>query len=378
MPMDFTLNEDQTMLRDSAARVLERSYTFETRRNVVEAEGFDGENWSTFAAQGWLGLAMPEEMGGLGGSPIEVAILMEEVGRAMVVEPLVPAAVVAPRLLHAADPGVAAEYGESMLSGERIVVPALSEPDAGGNVAWVATRAHRTGDAWRIDGHKSLVIGGGVASVLIVSARISGEPGNERGIGLFLVDPAAAGVSAQAVRLSDGSACCDIRFTGAPARLIGTEGEGFAALREANAWGLLAYSAEALGAMDKALWITRDYLQTRKQFGVVIGSFQALQHRASDMLIDVELTRAMIHRALAFFSADSDARDHALSLTKMQVGKAGRFVGGQAIQLHGGIGVTDEYVIGHYYKRLTMIDAMLGNFAWHAGRVAARDANVIG
>jgi alkylation response protein AidB-like acyl-CoA dehydrogenase len=307
--------------------------------------------------------------------------LMEEIGRAMLVEPFLPVAVIAPRLLIASDLERAVELLPPVVEGSQLIVPALSEPAARGAIGFVQTRARREGGNWVIDGHKSMVTGAPFADWFIVSARTAGADDDAEGISLFLVGPKAAGVDITDIQLSDGSRAGDIRFAGLvlPGNaLLGAAGSGFAALRDANAHALLAACAEAVGAMDAALWITRNYLQTRKQFGVAIGSFQALQHRMADMLIEVELSRSMLHRALAFFGAGADERDRALSLTKMQIGKAAKFVGGQAIQLHGGIGVTAEYLIGHYFKRLMMIENLFGNSALHAGRVAARDRDLLG
>lgn len=230
----------------------------------------------------------------------------------------------------------------------------------------------KSGAGWRISGKKSLVHAAPFATHLIVSARTSGEPGSSAGISLFLVAPEARGLSSLNARLADSSRASELSFSACPATLIGREGDGLGIIETAYAHAAVALCAEAVGAMDKALWTTRDYLQTRQQFGVAIGTFQALQHRMADMLIELEMARSQVYRALAYLDAEPAIRDQAVSSMKVQIGRSIKFTGYQAIQLHGGIGMTEEYLIGHYFRRLHMIDNMLGTVGIHLGRMAAQ------
>lgn len=349
--MDFTLTSEQEALRDSVRRFTEREYDFDKRKSVLRSpSGLDPQHWATFAELGWLGAGLSEEAGGFGGGAVENALIAEELGRALVTEPFV-AHVVATHLLS----DVRADLVAEMVMGERRIVPALQEPDGRGDVKVVSTVVA----GGRLSGTKSLVEGGAVADLLIVSADT----------GLYLVDPAGPGVARHDYRTLDNRRVSDFTFDGAPAELV-VEDAG-ERIDNAVDQGLVTLCGEALGAMDAALWMTRDYLRTRKQFGVAIGSFQALQHRMADMLIEVELTRSALF--LAIGAADSmtgDARTLAVSAAKAQVATAAALVGGQAIQLHGGIGVTEELIISHYYRRLYVIARQFGDGDLHVGRFA--------
>lgn len=377
--MDFELTHDQILLQDSVRRFVAKEYDFDTRRTLVrEGGGFDQRHWDVFAELGWLGIGLREDQGGLGGSAVEQAIILEELGKGLVVEPFLPVAVLAAQVLAASGakgevPGLLA----GIASGTARPVLAHGEVDAHGEIAFVETRAIPASDGWRISGRKSLVIGAPFATHYLVSARTAGSAGDANGISLFLVKPGDAGVERIDVRLSDSSRASEIVLHDAeigPDRLIGNVGEAFEALATAHAHATALACAEAVGVMDKALWTTRDYLKTRKQFGQPIGSFQALQHRMADMVIELELSRAQLFGALAALGEPPDARDHAVSSAKVQIGKAAKFIGGNAIQLHGGIGITEEYVIGHYYKRLMIIDNLYGNCAFHLDRMSRLSA----
>jgi alkylation response protein AidB-like acyl-CoA dehydrogenase len=376
--MDFTLSEEQQLLKDSVARFIEKEYDFESRRKLIGQGGsFSKAHWQTFAEMGWLMVTLPEDKGGFGGGAIETAIIMEEFGKGLVIEPFLPVAVLAARILIAiGENRVADDLLPKVGVGEARPILAHGEVDAFGEIAWVETRAERIATGWRLTGRKSLVVGAPFATHFLISARTSGEAGDQTGISLFIVSPDIAGLERIDVRLADSSRAAELVLTGVElneSALIGSEGAAYAALSDAYAHATIASSAEAVGAMDKALWTTRDYLKTRQQFGQPIGNFQALQHRMADMLIELEMARSQVFRALAFLNANTRDRDKAVSSMKVQIGRSAKFVGGQSIQLHGGIGVAEEYLIGHYFKRLNMIDNAFGTVGVHLDRMARLD-----
>lgn len=358
--MDFALDEMQTMIKDSVARWAEKEYDFEKRRKLAAESGFSEDHWRTFAEMGWLGAGLSEEDGGLGGGAEEAAILAEEFGKVLLLEPYMPVAVLAAQCLLGTGHDGARELVQAIASGETRPVLAHEEIKAMGVLSHVATRADADG---RIEGVKTLVIGAPFAAKLIVSARTSGDTRDEKGIALYLLDIDAPGVERRDYRLSDGQRASEITFKGAKGELLAAE--GFPAIDRGYAHALVILAAEAVGAMERAMWITRDYLKTRKQFGRTLNEFQALQHRMADMLVELELSRSALYRALGQLDADPAERRLTLAALKVQLGKSARFVGAQAIQLHGGIGVTEEYSIGHYFKRLTLVDNAFGSSAQH-------------
>lgn len=372
--MNFQLTEEQQMLKDSTRRFLEENCAFETRGSLVGERSFDPARWTVFAELGWLGMSLPEEYDGLGRSAIETAILMEEMGRVLCVEPYWAIAVLAAQTIAAADPDKAAAILPALVAGEVRPVLAHGEAEARGVVEFVATAATSAGlGNWRLNGNKSLVVGGNAADRFIVSARTSGSTAERHGITLFMVDRNAPGLTVRDLRLIDNRWCADIDLTdvaASDADMLGQLDGAYAALDEGYAHAMVGLCAEAIGVMEKALWITRDYLKTRKQFGVTLNTFQSLQHRMSEMLIELELSRGMVHKALAAMNAAPDQRARALSAAKIHVGRSGKFVCGQSIQLHGGIGVTEEYVIGHHFKRMTSIEYALGSSHMHLERLA--------
>jgi alkylation response protein AidB-like acyl-CoA dehydrogenase len=373
--MDFSLTQEQQMLQDSARRVLEAECKFETRLPLVAAGSFDSRRWQSYADMGWFGVGLPEEAGGFGGGVVDMTILMEECGRMLVVEPIWAIAVLAAQTLVAlGDDLQAQQLLPALIAGEAQPVLAHNEADARGVIEHVATTAQRSKiGVWRLSGQKTLIVGGNIADHFIVSARTSGKTGDREGISLFLVKPDAVGLSKRDVRLIDNRWCSHLELDGVEvgeADVLGPVGGAYAALDHAHAHAIVTLCAEAVGVMEKALWITRDYLKMRKQFGVTLSTFQALQHRMSEMLIELELSRCMVYRALSQFQADPEARRLALAATKVHIGRSGKFVCGQAIQLHGGIGVTEEYVIGHHFKRMTTIEAALGSTHFHLQQLA--------
>lgn len=373
--MNFELSEEQGMLRDSLRRYVDREYGFESRRVLLEREnGFSRAHWQTYAEMGWLGIGVPEHAGGFGGDLIDSAIVAEEFGRGLVVEAFAACAVQAAQLLlHSGDARHENLLGE-LIGGECLYAVAHGEAAARGRACWVETRAEAHAGGYRLSGTKTQVCAAPRADRILISARSFGDADAAEGLSLFLVARDTPGLSLREYRRVDGSLAADLVFDDLQLptdALLGSEGTAHVALDAALAAATLACCAEMIGAMEQALWITRDYLRTRKQFGVAIGSFQALQHRMADMYIALEQARAILRRGLAHAGlADADARGLAISAAKAQVGRSAQYVAAQAVQLHGGIGVTNEYSIGHYFKRLLVLEASYGNSAHHVGRLA--------
>ena len=363
--MTFEPTQDQAMLRDSVERCLAETYTFDVRRAIVAAGGFDAAQWRTFAAMGWLAVALPEDMGGIGGGAEDLALLHEALGRALVIEPVAAVATLAAQVLRHADVAQARDWLPPLASGERRIVLAHHEAGAAGRLSQVATRAETIRGALRLSGAKVLLPGGPQADAFLVSAREHGATGDEQGISLFLIRPGAAGLVRHDHRLIDGSTACDLQLDGVVVDVsarVGMPGGAFEAIDDAHALATIAVVAEALGVMGRALHTTRDYLLERRQFGVAIASFQVLRHRLADMAIALEQSRAMLQHALrSLHENDRAVRRRELLLAKALVGRNGRHVGAQAIQLHGGIGMTDEYIVGHCFKRLVVLDQWLGD-----------------
>jgi len=366
--MDFNLSDEQQMLRDAAARFVREQYGFEARRQLVAGAGWSRERWAQYADMGWLALAVPEAYGGLGCGFIETAIVAEELGRGLVLEPFIGCAVLAARLIETADaPGFAAAKERllpGLAAGTVQIALAHSEPASRFQLDGVTAVARREGSGWVVDGVKMMVPAAGIADHFIVSARVEGQ-----GIGLWLVPRDA--VALQLYPLIDGTRAGDVElrsvFVGAESQLS-SPGAALGLLEEALDRAALAQVAEALGCMEAVLATTSDYLKTRQQFGQPIGKFQALQHRMAEMFVEVQETRSILYRGIAHLQDAPAARRQAVSAAKVMLGSAGRFVGGQGIQLHGGIGVTDEYRIGHCYKRLLVLEKLYGDSDWHLGR----------
>lgn len=374
--MDFRLSEEQQMLRESARRFLDKAGIDTYRRSSAQNGGFDAVRWQAFADMGWLAAALPEDCGGLGGDAVEAALLMEEFGRALAVDPLWGIALLAARTLLAADRVRAAELLPALAAGELKLALAHHEPQARGVITQLESSAHPRPGGWTLCGHKSLVMAGNVADRYLISARTAGRASDRAGISLFLVDRDAPGLTRRDIRLVDNRWCADLVLDDVQIdarQLVGTPGDAGAALEHGHDFALLALCAEAVGVMEQAMWLTRDYLRTRKQFGVTLSSFQSLQHRMAEMLIELELARSVVFRALASLDLPLAERRAALSLAKVKVGQAGRFVCAQAIQLHGGIGITEECSVGHYFKRMTVLENELGSASFHLQQLALRE-----
>ena len=374
--MNFTPSDDRRMLADSLDRYLAEQYPIEARHAITgSATGYSPQQWATLAELGVIGALFTEAQGGFGGTGFDIATVFESLGRGLVVEPVLATAVLAgSALAHA---GNAAQQGliEAIIAGDLIATLAHEEADAHYALNRVGTRAVGDGDGYVLDGAKAVVPFAAQAQQLIVSARTSGGVADNAGISLFLVPADAAGLSVRDHGNVDGTRAGEVtlRQVRVPATaLLGTEGQGLATLEHAVGRGLLALAAESLGAMEVCKTATIGYLQTRKQFGKAIGSFQALQHRMATVLLEIEQARsAVINAAAALDGSERIARERALSAAKVSIGRIGTLVAEEAIQLHGGIGMTWELPLSHYAKRLVLIDAQLGDEDHHLQRFIA-------
>ncbi len=378
--MDFNLTDTQQMLRDTAARLIRERYGFEQRAKILASEeGFSRQMWATFAEMGLLGVEIAEEFGGIGGTFQDLAIVLEAFGRGMVVEPFLPTVVLGAGLLRAAgNEEQKSKLLPRVAEGSLFLAFAHGEPRSRYSLTHVTTTA--TGDAqgYTLKGAKAVVLGGDCADILIVSARTSGGPDAQDGLSLFLVERGAPGLKIRGYPNVDGTRAAEVTLEDVRvphSALLGPEGGAFPFIQQAIDRGIAALCAEAVGNMQALNEVTLDYLKTRTQFGVPIGSFQVLQHHMVDMYIAHEQARSMsILAADRADSADAQARTRAISAAKVQIGRSGRFIGQQAIQMHGGIGTTIEYSAGHYFKRLTTIDRTFGDADFHLTRFATLDA----
>lgn len=372
--MDFNLTDEQQMLRDAVRRFAQEQYTFEARRRLIESgSGCSKEHWKSFAELGWLALGLPEDVGGLNCSFVETALLMEEFGRALVLEPYANSAILCARIVDASD---RREHRETLLpsiaDGKLRLALAHSEADARYNLATVqATTAMSSGEGYVLDGVKTLAFDAPAADQLIVSARLDG------GFGLFIVPCETKGVSINAYPLIDGTHAADVELKSVrlPASALLIEPDrALSVLEEAIDRTVLAQVAEALGAMEAVLEITNAYIKQRVQFGQPIGKFQALQHRMAEMFVEVQETRSILYRGMALLDAAPAERKRAISAAKVVASNAAKFVGAQGIQLHGGIGMTEEYAVGHYYKKLIAFEKRHGDTEYHVGRYLQNEA----
>jgi len=379
--MLFTPAPEQQQLADMVQRFLGEHYGSESRRKILDSrEGWSREIWSKLAELGLLSLQVPEAQGGMAPAVVETLLTATATGRAMLLEPWVSSAVIATVLIRElGSPRQREEMLPAMAAGERIAVPAHFEPGARYELQRVATSARRSGGGWTLKGRKSVVLHAPAADVLLVSARTAGAPDDAAGISLFAVPREGPGVSLSPYRTLDGICAADVELADAPGTLVGAEGVAFTALATAFDHGLAARCAEAVGALQAILDATVEYTKTRQQFGVPIARFQALQHRMADMLIHVEQARSMSYLA-AMRAAEPPARERrrALAAAKVVVGNACRFVGQQAVQLHGGMGVTDEIAVSHLFRRLTALEMALGDTAHHLEQFVAASAQAEG
>ena len=381
--MNFQHTEDRRMLADSLNRFLSEKNSIESRRKSAGGIfGYSKEVYASLAELGTIGALFPEDAGGFGGAGFDVSVVFECLGRNLAVEPLLGALVVGQALIAAGTDAQRAQL-DAIVAGGTVAALAHEEPGSHYELTHVATTAAKAAiqtasgnaDGWVLNGSKAVVPMGDSADLLLVSARTSGQAHDADGISLFLVPGTAAGLSKRGNGRIDGGRTAELTFAnvavGADA-LLGTEGQGLAVLERISGYALLALAAESLGAMDVAKDQTLEYLRTRKQFGVPIGSFQALQHRMADLLLEVEQARsAVINAAAAIDDADRIVREKALSAAKVSVGRIGTLVAEESIQMHGGIGMTWELPLSHYAKRLVMIDHQFGDEDHHLARFIA-------
>jgi pimeloyl-CoA dehydrogenase small subunit len=374
--MDFDLSEEQRLLKDSVDGLLNSSYDFESRKKYgKEKGGWSKSVWAKLAEQGLLGLPFSEDDGGFGAGAVETMIVMEALGKALLLEPYLATVVLGGGFIRRG--GSAAQkqvYIPGIIDGSTTLAFAQLEKNSRYDLNDVATSAKKKGDGWVIDGEKFVVLNGENADTLVVTARTKGGQRDTAGIGVFLVPGNAKGVSKKGYPTQDGLHAADITFTGVEVgadAAIGDPENGLALIEQVVDDARIAICAEAVGAMDESLKSTVEYLKTRTQFGVPIGSFQVLQHRAADMFVAVEQARSMsMFATMAADFEDAKERANAVAAAKVQIGKSAKFVGQQAIQLHGGIGMTMEAKIGHYFKRLTMIETTFGDTDYHLRRVS--------
>ena len=376
--MDFNFTNEQQLLQDTVQRFVQKDYTFEARKKIIKTPlGWSREAWKQFAELGLLAIPFGEAHGGLGGNGVDSMILMDAFGRGLVLEPYLATVVLAGSAIAAG--AVAAQQDAlipAIISGDLIAAFAHSEKQARYELRNVETRAKRDGSGYVIDGAKSVVLHGDAADKLIVSARTAGSARDAKGITLFLLDAKAPGVTVRGYPTVDGLHAAEIGFKAVRVdgdAVVGEVDNALPLIELVVDRGIAALCAEAVGIMDALNKATLEYAKTRQQFGVPIGRFQVLQHRMAEMLIQFEQAKSMAY--LAAVKADSPnvaERQHALSAAKVQIGTSGRYIGQQAIQLHGGMGVTDELNVSHYFKRLTMIDRTLGDVDTHLGKLGDR------
>jgi len=369
--MDFTFTQEQQLLADTVQRFVRDNYSFEKRREILKTpEGWSRDIWNELAGLGLTALNVPEEHGGLNAGPVDTMLVMNALGEGLLLEPFLAAAVLAPALIARLDDAkVAGELLPAIASGERIVIVAHQEPQVRGELNSVVTHAAKSGDGYVIDGLKSVIAHGGLADEFLITARTGGKPTDTDGISVFAVTPTAAGVTVKSYRTIDGQQAADIELKGVkvPASaLVGAAGKAFTAIEGAHEIALSAICAEAVGIMKAINAATLDYARNRKQFGQPISKFQVLQHRMADMFIQAEQAQSMSYlAAIRCVEDDAAERRRSLSAAKVVIGQAGRYIGQNAIQLHGGMGMTDELIVSHYFKRLTLIDLTFGDTDFH-------------
>jgi len=369
--MDFELSEEQGLLKDAIDNLIRKEYGFEQRcQYQQEAEGWSRTFWSVLCTQGFTALPFSRTQGGLGGGSVETMLVMEALGRGLVLEPYLSTIIMAGTIIqHAASPEQKQAWIPGMIAGEHILVLAHGEKQARYHLADVATTARGNGAGYVLDGVKTVLTHGSSADAFIVSARTEGERRDDNGISLFYIPADASGIRRRTYRTQDGLHACDLILEGvhlAKEAHIGAEGMALAAIATLADDVIAALAAEAVGCMQAMLEMTVEYLKQRHQFGGPIGRFQVLQHQAVEMLIELEQARSMaFYAALMVEHPDIEQRRRALSMVKVQISRSGRTVGQLALQLHGGIGLSEQYAIGHYFKRLTMIDALFGDAEHH-------------
>ena len=368
--MDFTFNEEQTLIQGQVEQFIQRDYDWESRQSLILTDsGYSLDNWNTFAELGWLGISLSHDSGGFGGSSIDTMILMEEFGKGLVLEPFLETVVMCAELI---DKAGTLEQKKDILTGvvegKLQLALAYAEPQSRFNLADVMTEAKLESDNFILNGFKSVVMNGPNANKFIISARTSGDQRDESGISLFLVDAEVSGLSSRDYQTVDNRRASELTLESVViprSCLIGKLDEGFMVLDATIDRSILAISAEAVGAMEVLYKTTVEYAKIREQFGTPIGKFQVLQHRMVDMFMEYEQCKSLLYMATMKHDEDSADAKKAISGLKYQVGNASKFIGQQSVQLHGGMGVTDELNVGHYFKRLTTIGTIFGNSDYH-------------
>jgi alkylation response protein AidB-like acyl-CoA dehydrogenase len=375
--MNFDLSDEQRLIQESIQRFIQDHYDLESRRALAgKKPGFSPEYWANMAELGWLALPFAEIHGGFGGNQIDTMVVMEQFGRGLVLEPYLASIVLGGGAVRrGATEALAAEILPGVIDGSRQLALAYAEPQARFDLHDVATSARKDAGGYVLNGHKSMVLHGGTASQLVVSARTSGGPVDTAGISLFLVDADAAGVTREDFPTVDGLRACEIDFkdvTVSADRLLGERDAGFAILQAVANDGILALSAEAVGAMEMLYKSTVDYTQERIQFDHPLADFQVLQHRMVEMFMEYEQCKSLLYRAtLEAAHGDPATAQRTIHALKHLIGKAGTFIAENAVQLHGGMGMTEELAVGHYFKRMLVIDLQFGNADYHLDRFAA-------
>ena len=372
--MNFNLSEEQIMIQDSVARFVQETYAFDQRNAAVALpHGFSADNWQQFAELGWLSIPFAEEYGGFGGGPVDTMVITQEFGRGLVAEPFLPTVLLFGGLLQAgASEELKSELIPQIVAGELQGAFAFAERQSRYMITDVKTRARQDGVNWVLNGEKTVVLNGGGAHKLIVLARSSGEQSDENGLSLFLVDAFAEGVSTTAYRMTDGREAANVSLDNVTAdAVVGGLGEGFALMNPVLDQAVLAVAADALGAMESLNTQTLEYLKTRKQFGTHIGSFQALQHRMVDMFAACENTKSLLYRAVCALDAGNEDAQRSLLALKVMVGRAGRRIGGEGIQMHGGMGMTEELSVVSYVLRMMIANTLFGDADYQQQRFSA-------
>ncbi len=372
--MDFNLTQEQTQFADALRRWVEKDYNFEQRKHIItSATGVSANAWSALTELGATALPIPEQQGGFSGTAIDMLVIMQELGRGLVIEPYFATVLGAEFLKQA---GGHDEMLEQVASGELKLATALAEKQSRHDLFDIATSASKNAGGYVLNGVKTIVLHGAQADQLIVSARTQGAQRDTAGISLFVLDAKAAGISRRDYRTIDGFRAADITFNQvqvAASALLGTADTGWNTLDAVSDYGITLLCAEAIGVMEAIFAATLDYLKTRQQFGVPIGKFQVLQHRMAEMFMEMEQARSMATlAAVKVSSTDAEERRRTVSAAKARIGQAARFIGQQAVQLHGGMGVTNELPAAHMFKRLTMIELSLGDTDHHLARFVAQ------
>ena len=368
--MDFTFNEEQSLIQDQVDQFIQKEYDWETRQSLSNSDlGFGQENWQKFAELGWLGISVSEDSGGFGGSAIESMLIMEAFGKGLVVEPFLETMIMSGGIID--DHGTVEQKSvllEPAIAGDMQLALAYAEPQSRFNLSDVVTEAKADGENFILNGYKSVVMNGPSANKIIVSARTSGSQLDESGITLFVIDSEASGLNKTNYKTVDGRRASDLTIENVSVSqddIVGELDLGYKILDSAIDKAILAISAEAVGAMEVLYKATVEYTKTREQFGTAIGKFQVLQHRMVDMFMEYEQCKSLLYMATMKHEEGAVDSKKAISGLKYQVGKAGKFIGQQAVQLHGGMGVTDELNVGHYFKRLTTVGTIFGNTDYH-------------